>query len=345
MAIAQYWAGRVFGTNTGNVFVELSGEERALSGILRFNDSVAGIIVYLIKGKFLESKLSLEGEVDVNGVKSSLTMSSSLLPNGNLEGLWNTNSGAGGTLTLFPHQNSQVDGGQVTQADQLYTARNEFEPVKIDRCDIIAIAETVQKSFSNSKVIVTYTDATERSLFLDNFKQMAETDKLIPFLKLFAREPDFGGLDKIVLIEFGPVSNIAMTQGASEAWTLGELEKLKREIGTFERSFVTKKYYSFSLNQFMLAIAVVALPSLGSIFSRAFLIVAVVFLAFIVIKLHNRFLPHASINLGASKESKFMRTIFGSIFSWTLGLLANLIAALLAAYLAGYFNITQILPK
>ncbi len=340
MAMTRYWAGRVFGTNTGNVFVELNGDEGKLSGLLRFNDSVAGIIVYPITGKFVGSNLTLEGRLEINGVNSSFNLDSSLLQTGNLEGLWSTNSGAGGTITLFPHQSSKGVSSQVAQADQLYTARNEFEPIKLDRTEIIAIAEIVQKSFSNSKVIVTFTDGTERSLFLDNFKQMAVTEKYIPSLKLFASEPDFGGLDKIAQVEFGQQSNMAMTQGANEAWTLGELEKLKREIGNFERSFVTKKYYSFSFNQFMLVTAIVALPSLASILSRAFLVIAVVVLAFLVIKLHNKFLPHASIYLGVNDESKFMRTILGSVFSWTLGLGANLIAALLAAYLAGYFNIT-----
>jgi hypothetical protein len=283
--------------------------------------------------------LVLEGEVEIGETKSNLKLTSSLLANGSLEGHWNINSGAGGTIALFPHNSPRVETEEVAQAEQLYTARSEFNPIKIDRSDIILLAESIQKSFSNSKVIVTFVDGTEQSKFLDNFKQLAETDRFTPFLKLFARQPDFGGLDKIVQIEFGQQSNIAMTQGADEAWTLGELEKIKKEIRSFERIFVTKKYYSVSLNQVMLVIAIVALPSLGSILNRAFLIISVVILAALVIKLHNKFLPHASIYLSASQQSKFMGTIFGSVFSWTLGLSANLIAALLAAYLAGYFSI------
>ena len=343
MAMGQNWTGKAIGTNVGNVFLELSGDDAALTGVLRFNDLITGIVAFSILGHFTETKLFLKGKAKLNESEANLSVECTLVPNGNLEGLWNVDTGAGGTVLLFPQQSSQPDKVQVSPADQLYTARHEFEPVKLDKNDIIIVANIIQQSFSASKVIVTYSDGAERSVLLDNFKQMPGSEKHINFLKLFARGPDFGGLDKIVQVEFGQQSNLAMTQGASEAWTLGELEKLKRTIGNLERSFITKKYYSFSFNQIMLAIAVIALPSINTIQNRTILVVAVIFLAFVVTKLHSKFLPHASIYMGVSKEFKFVGAVLGPIASWTLGLSANLVAALLAAYLAGYFEFVK--PK
>src|SRR3546814_7912058 len=38
MALTKRWAGRAWGTNIGNVFVTLEGEDAALSGTLRMNE-------------------------------------------------------------------------------------------------------------------------------------------------------------------------------------------------------------------------------------------------------------------------------------------------------------------
>jgi hypothetical protein len=60
------------------------------------------------------------------------------------------------------------------------------------------------------------------------------------FLKIFCREPDAANIDRSITVEFGPQVNYAMAQGANEAWALGELEKLKRDIKRYERMYATK---------------------------------------------------------------------------------------------------------
>src|SRR3546814_10444583 len=52
MPIGQRWAGRIYGTNTGNLFVRLEGDDSNLAGQIHINDSVAGPIVYILSGKF-----------------------------------------------------------------------------------------------------------------------------------------------------------------------------------------------------------------------------------------------------------------------------------------------------
>lgn len=341
MTFGEFWAGKAFGTNIGNIFLELNGDDEKLSGKLRFNDSVTGILVFPVSGKFSEGKLSLSGIASVNGAEAELTLNSSIRPNGNLEGLWTTTTGAGGTIMLFPHQNTTVENGQLFQADQFYTARHEFKPIKVDRSNIIALAENIQRVFSNSKVIVTYVEGTERSMFLEAFKLMPERNVHVSILKLFAKEPDVGGIDKIIVVEFGQQTNSAMAQGASESWTLGELEKLKREIRNFERFFVTEKWYSVSFIQVMLLGALTTLPSLDNLLKRSILIVAVFLLALFVIKLHKKFLPHASIQLRNQNKTIISGLSFDAAVSWFMSIVAATLAAVLALYLGGYFNLVS----
>src|SRR3546814_10628083 len=61
MALTKRWAGRAWGTNIGNVFVTLEGEDAALSGILRMKREGVGMPVTEVKGSLDAPKLSLTG--------------------------------------------------------------------------------------------------------------------------------------------------------------------------------------------------------------------------------------------------------------------------------------------
>jgi hypothetical protein len=48
--IASLWTGRIFGTNTGNVFLELSQTGSHLAGRLRVMDNILGSSIYKCSG-------------------------------------------------------------------------------------------------------------------------------------------------------------------------------------------------------------------------------------------------------------------------------------------------------
>ena len=52
MPVGKLWAGKVYGTNTGNLFVKLEGDDKVLKGTLHHNDPAAGIAVYNIVAFF-----------------------------------------------------------------------------------------------------------------------------------------------------------------------------------------------------------------------------------------------------------------------------------------------------
>ena len=88
MALGRLWAGKVFGTNTGNLFIELNGDDSALQGTLRVNEPGVGIAVYSIEAVFDGVNLSLKGKPEVapEGVAlGQLTAHAALTARGELD--------------------------------------------------------------------------------------------------------------------------------------------------------------------------------------------------------------------------------------------------------------------
>jgi hypothetical protein len=86
--IGRLWAGRVFGTNIGNLFVELNQSESGISGTLRFLDSAHGIAVYKVSGTF-DDQLRLTGQRTQGGLAENhgqLSIEARLTSEGNLRG-------------------------------------------------------------------------------------------------------------------------------------------------------------------------------------------------------------------------------------------------------------------
>ena len=46
----RLWAGRVYGTNTGNIFIEFTETDPKIAGIVRFRDEALGVVMYSVTG-------------------------------------------------------------------------------------------------------------------------------------------------------------------------------------------------------------------------------------------------------------------------------------------------------
>ena len=91
-SFAKLWAGRVYGTNTGNLFMELNVSDGKVTGVLRFMDSAFGLTVYKLAGSF-DEQLHLHGEVMhvSKGVDAGpIEVIATLTEQGNLRGEWNS---------------------------------------------------------------------------------------------------------------------------------------------------------------------------------------------------------------------------------------------------------------
>lgn len=339
MALTKRWAGKAYGTNIGNVFLKLEGEDQALTGTLRMNEPGTGVAVYAVQGSFEAPTLTLTGhsQAQVEGLEfGDLTASGTMNAKGEIHGDWESTIGTAGTFVLFPHMGGeQPDDGPVT--DQFHVARHNFGVIEVDREQIIDIAENIRRDFP--QVVVTVVAGTEQAHYLDDFKKLQFTVDKAEILKIFARKPDEKGADQVISIEFGPHVNTAVTQGANRAWVLGQLETLKHDLKQYERHYITNfKRWGLSINQLLLLGAVVLLPSFSSLLDRAIFMGAGLALIVGVNWLHSRYLPFAAIHLREKKRSFFKR--FGpSAASWVLGIVAAVVAALVGAYLQGWLEI------
>ena len=191
MVIGNKWAGKLYGTNTGNLYVTLEGDDDALRGRIHLNDSVSGLVVYAVHGTFDGQGLFLQGESEMplEGVELGKLEAKALHNSrGELEGEWAASIGSAGTFVLFPHDrvSEQEEEGD-TRQEQLHTARHNFGAVAVDRQQITALAEEVQSDFKQTQVVVTVLAGTEKSRFLGDFKYASFKDERATVFKIFAR--------------------------------------------------------------------------------------------------------------------------------------------------------------
>ncbi len=317
----------------------LEGEENSLVGELRINEVGVGIATYGIKGTFEAPTLRLLGTptVIIEGFEfGELTAIGQMTANGEIKGNWETSLGAGGPFHLFPHaEDEPLPEGQT--AEQLHSARYSFGAIAIDRDQITEIANNIEREFPSP--IVTIVDGTERSFYLKNFIKSTFSSERAESIRILARKPDRFGLDQTITIEFGPYINFAMTQGTNEAWVLGQLETIKRELKRYERPYFTNfKKFGVNIASVVAIIAVAFLPNLDQFKDRLIFCGALVGLFYAVKLAHMRFMPHAIINLRARKRSVFEK-IWPVALSWILGIAATIIASLFGAYLEGALEI------
>lgn len=337
MALGHLWAGSAYGTNTGNLFVKLSGSDDALTGKLHLNDPNFGFAVYEVSGAYDGTKLKIEGHSETGDPRlGKLSAVAQLNSKGELSGEWETDIGASGTMNLFPHDAlAAVATNSAKSPEQIHTARHEFGAVAVDRDQLLALADEMQRDFSKSEVIVTVAAGTEQIRLLSDFKSAKFTADRASVIKLYVQQPEAHGINRVAVVEFGPQVNMVMAQGADEAWALGMLEKLKRHVQPYERTYTTNfKKVGFGINQLLIVGAVVFLPSLDSLRDRAALMLGVSLIVFVVNWLHRRFLPHADVYLVTRPKG----TWAANAISWVIAVTSALAATLLATYLQGQIS-------
>lgn len=336
MTIGRLWAGNIYGTNPGNVFLIMEGEDAALSGTLRVNEPGVGLYEYSITGSFDGSRLTLAGkpQTRIEGTEfGRLKVTATLGANGNLEGEWETSIGSAGTFNLYPHDRPRVSGSVDRTPTQLYTARQQFGAIEIDREQIVALAEDIQEEFKVGQVVITVVAGTEQSGFLADFKELKINADKAEAVKIFVQELEDGGTNKGIVVEIGPQFSGAMTQGGDEAWVLGRLQKLKTDLQRFVRAYPTNfSLFGFDLGPLMVVAAIVYLPSLTNFRERAIFMVGIFALILAINRLKGRYLPNAAIYLGKKPVGPSAR-IAPYAISWLIAVTAGIMAILLGANL------------
>ncbi|MBT3361450.1 MAG: hypothetical protein HN403_17645 [Rhodospirillales bacterium] len=334
--IGSLWAGRVYGTNTGNLFVKLVPSEDGVTGTLRFMDSIFGIVVYELTGNFVDGKLSLMGEPTqaAPGVEvGKITVDATLQQQGGLHGEWNTELGTAGTFELFPHdlrRPNQVDQAGSPVPEQFHTSRLTVGAVRLYLEDVRGVSNAIRKDFSVGRVIVTYKiSGIDRTRYFEDFEKDVPADTEIQYLKLIIQEPEAHGINKLVIVELDSQGrNDVIVQSINESWAIGRSESLVRHMQRYEKSLVTNfRKFGLGLNQIIFAAMLVLIPEVETITERAIFAFIVFGLLMGIVWAHQRFLPNVIVSFSVRKPG-IIKRMWPVFLSWLIAATASLAAAL-----------------
>lgn len=340
--LGKLWAGHVYGTNTGNFFLELDAVEPTVTGTLRFMDSMFGIAVYRVAGKF-DNRLTLAGtpEQVKPGVEAGdLAIEAELTSEGHLRGTWRSSLGTGGTFQAYPHDASKFNqgGGQsAVVPEQLYTSSITLGAIRLTAAAVDELVEFVRREFVVGRPVLTYAvRGNEVTKYHEDFKADADVPSELRYLKLTIQELEAHGINRVVAVEMNARGeNVIRVQGINESWVVGKAEATARMLRIYEKTLVTTyKKFGLTLNHVIFLAMLVTMPSILSFRDR--IIFAAVVLALLngLYWLHQRFIPNALISV-REEQLSFVRQISPTVVSWLVAASASLAAALVYKWLAG----------
>lgn len=307
------WAGRLYGTNTGNLFTVLNrAEEGSLAGDLHVMDDRLGPAVFSMLGVHEGRSIKLTGTVRSapEGVElGDIVVEGVFDDRGSITGRWRSRYGAAGRFVLYPHGQP---GDTQDQPRQLFTPRHDFGPIDIDQPGIVELAKEVQKDFQ-TPVVVSLNGTAAGARFLEDFEAENLDDKTASIVKIRGAAPEVNGISRTVLIEFGPSFNYVTTESTDEAWARGKKDKLQDCISKYERKLsVYLKGFGVGFHHLLLGAMLVALPSFSLLWQRVSLVVVTFGVIFGLQIWERRVLKFANIRLGRKQP----RRALNNFLSW-----------------------------
>lgn len=339
--LGKLWAGRVYGTNTGNLFIEFQRIEAPhVSGTLRFMDAVFGLVVYSIEGTFDEA-LKVTGKPTQGGQGiqlGELTAEARLTSEGNLRGTWTSSLGTGGTFEAFPHDAapSRVQSRDApTIPEQLYTKNVALGSIRLFAEDVRQLLTYIRQDFLTGRPIVTFNArGGEVTRYAEDFLRDADTLGRLDYFKVTIQEPEAYGINRLVVVELSAFgSNEIRVQGIQESWVIGKAEAIASLLTRYQSTLITTyKKFGLNLNQAIFLAMLVVMPSINAWTDRAVFAVAVFVLLTAMLWLHARFIPNASIRMGVATPT-FLGRIWPTLLSWFVAMSASLVGGLLLYWL------------
>ncbi|MBN8542885.1 MAG: hypothetical protein J0M34_01315 [Alphaproteobacteria bacterium] len=329
--LSKLWAGRVFGTNTGNIFIEFTELEPEIKGILRFMDTQFGVALYDITGTF-DGKLKLKGvptKTEENVTAGELTAEADLTAEGNIQGKWETTLGTGGAFTLFPHdETTQKQETKNDVPEQIHTKNIALGSIRLFAEDVRQLLEHVKRDFTVGKLIVTYNnDGSEITDYAENFLQNNRLG-ILSYLKINIQEPDAYGINRSVVIELrAHSSNDIRVQGVQQSWVIGKAESLAVYLRRYQSPLATSyKKFGLGLNQLIFFAMLVVMPSVAAIKDRVFFALSILALLQILLWVHTRYIPMASVTMSEKQPNWFSRS-WPVLVSWFSALCISLVGS------------------
>jgi len=334
--IGRLWAGKLYGTNTGNLAADFTNKEdgSGFEGTIRFMDDRFGPVVYSVAGKFDGTTVEIKGKATQqpeNVETGEIQGQASLTPDGSLRGTWASTLGTGGTFLLLPHGYEERSASNITNLpEQLHTATRIVGAVRLYPGDVKDLIEAIRKDFTVGQVIANYHEnGNERSKYAADFEREFGRLKELRYLRLHVQEPEAHGLSRVATIELtASGANTIRVQGIQESWVIGKAEALMLELRKYQKFFPTTfNKFGLNLNTLLAAAALIALPEL-SLGRRALFFLAVAAVIAINVQIHAKLIPNALIYLSAPQPGTLARALpqIGSTLLATISALATAIA-------------------
>lgn len=336
-SIEGKWAGRIYGTNTGNIFCEFIPEKDKIVGTARINDDSYGLSLFKIVGNqnsSIELELTQFSEREELNNPIRINVKLKLQNDGNIIGEWLSENGHAGTFALYPHKN--IDSKSISlEPQQIYSKTLRLGSIRLFRKDMEAIINFIKKDFPDSRLIITYNKyGSDVIKFADDFLNELDSLGELKGIKLSIQDIATNQSSRMVNVDLYPRENSEIRiSGSNESWVLGKAESIKNQFSSFTNKFVTNyKRYGLVLNSLIFFIMLILIPEINPIEKRAIFVGSVVFLLSLMVLVHKRFIPNTIIFLTDIKPSVWNR-IWPSTLSWLISLTSALVASLIYYYL------------
>jgi hypothetical protein len=331
LKLANRWTGKIYGTNTGNVFLELNQDDGTLSGKLRIMDDLFGLSTYSCNGDISDDKITLyckPSEV-IDGMEiGNVTVLVSIRQDGRLMGDWSSEIGTAGTFNISPHN---LDNTQSSNQipEQIFNKTIPIGSLRLFKEDIVNLINFMKKDFTEGRVIVTYSQrGSELTKFYDDFINTSDDLNELNHFKAVLQEPEAYGINRVAVVElFVSGTSEIRVSGINESWVLGKAESIYQTLKPKQNYFVTTyKKYGLNLNGFIFFTMLVFIPEIVTIENRAIFVLVVFLLLNSLLFFHAKIIPNTLIYMQETKPNTFLR-IWPTILSWLVAASSSVAAA------------------
>lgn len=321
--ISRNWAGRIFGTNVGNVGATFENVDGTVVGIVRFNDELLGPVVYDVKGVFDGTKIEFEGipkNVQGGQVAGEIKADGELGADGVIRGEWASSVGTGGNFVLHPHSDGRAGAG-FSGPEQIYTANKQIGAVRLYSDELAVLVRNLERDMVGARTVVTYRKGgDEVSCYWDDFSANAKQIGPLKFVKLTIQAPDQNNTNRIAVVELvADGQNSIRTQGPQESWVIGKSESLYRAMSKHQGWILTNyRRYGNVVNNVIVISFVVLMPDMD-VLTRFIFAGFTIILLFVFNFAHTRIIPNAHISFEDKKPSALFRAA-PRVWSWLAGI-------------------------
>lgn len=183
--ISGNWVGRISGTNVGNTFVEITQNEKQLSGIARLNDPMFGSAVYNFTGTLEGDNILLKMSPDLSVNKNKpaqvilvnnqpvtvqapaviygdIVAEAEIAEDWTITGKWTSTLGTGGTLFLWNEKNVKKEKDEVSKFE-LKNHAFVMMPIAKDDTELEDVLNSIKRATAKHSIECKRVDEVQHS--------------------------------------------------------------------------------------------------------------------------------------------------------------------------------------